>query len=254
MIDMKNRATAAKLPPIDDDMSENTAVRLAGSSTTRRRRRRRMLILVPSCSRSGPQAERARSASRPSPPRKTSAPWKKGGGDSMLARYFRDMAAHQVMGPDEELQTAKAVEQAEVDHWVALLSFVPDRRSHPRRRRRRDSPGQRSRDQRPADPRHAPAAQEPQEAAHQAHRRARARAGPTLSRGSGPVHPPARQRSPVDGARQPHRPRRRARARPRGRRDRRRARSSPIDAGVPPLHRQGRVDATSASTTRRTAS
>ncbi|MET0593811.1 MAG: sigma-70 family RNA polymerase sigma factor, partial [Polyangiaceae bacterium] len=47
-----------------------------------------------------------------------------GGGDSMLARYFRDMAAHQVMGPDEELQTAKAVEQAEVDHWVALLSFV----------------------------------------------------------------------------------------------------------------------------------
>ena len=43
----------------------------------------------------------------------------------MLARYFRDMAAHQVMGPDEELQTAKAVEQAEVDHWVALLSFAP---------------------------------------------------------------------------------------------------------------------------------
>jgi RNA polymerase primary sigma factor len=29
------------------------------------------------------------------------------------------------MGPDEELQTATAVEQAEVDHWVALLAFVP---------------------------------------------------------------------------------------------------------------------------------
>src|SRR5258706_8439136 len=29
------------------------------------------------------------------------------------------------MTPDEELQTAKAVEQAEVDHWVALLAFVP---------------------------------------------------------------------------------------------------------------------------------
>src|SRR5262249_41541238 len=40
-------------------------------------------------------------------------------------RYFRDMAAHPVMGPDEELQTAKAVEQAEVDHWVALLAFLP---------------------------------------------------------------------------------------------------------------------------------
>jgi RNA polymerase primary sigma factor len=48
-----------------------------------------------------------------------------GGGDSTLARYFHDMASHQVMGPDEELQTATAVERAEVDHWVALLSFVP---------------------------------------------------------------------------------------------------------------------------------
>jgi RNA polymerase primary sigma factor len=45
--------------------------------------------------------------------------------DSMLSRYFRDMATHQVMGPDEELQTAQAVEQAEVEHWVALLSYVP---------------------------------------------------------------------------------------------------------------------------------
>jgi RNA polymerase primary sigma factor len=48
-----------------------------------------------------------------------------GGGDSMLARYFRDMALHAVMGPDEELQTAKAVERTEVNHWVALLSHLP---------------------------------------------------------------------------------------------------------------------------------
>ena len=34
MIDLKNRATAAKLPPMDDDISENTAVRLAGPTTT----------------------------------------------------------------------------------------------------------------------------------------------------------------------------------------------------------------------------
>jgi RNA polymerase primary sigma factor len=47
------------------------------------------------------------------------------GGDSMLARYFRDMALHPVMGPDEELETAKTVERTEVDHWVALLSFPP---------------------------------------------------------------------------------------------------------------------------------
>jgi RNA polymerase primary sigma factor len=46
-----------------------------------------------------------------------------GGGDSMLARYFREMATHPVMGPDEELQTAIAVEKAEVDHWVAILAY-----------------------------------------------------------------------------------------------------------------------------------
>jgi RNA polymerase primary sigma factor len=46
-----------------------------------------------------------------------------GGGDSMLARYFREMATHPVMGPDEELQTAIEVERAEVEHWVAILSY-----------------------------------------------------------------------------------------------------------------------------------
>ena len=34
------------------------------------------------------------------------------GGDSMLSRYFRDMATHQVMGPDEELKAARMVESA----------------------------------------------------------------------------------------------------------------------------------------------
>jgi RNA polymerase primary sigma factor len=48
-----------------------------------------------------------------------------GGGDSMLARYFREMATHPVMGPEEELQTAVEVERAEVDHWVAILSHCP---------------------------------------------------------------------------------------------------------------------------------
>jgi len=48
-----------------------------------------------------------------------------GGGDSMLARYFRDMALHPVMGPDEELETARTVERTEIDHWVALLSYLP---------------------------------------------------------------------------------------------------------------------------------
>ncbi|HEX2881962.1 MAG TPA: hypothetical protein VHO25_20730, partial [Polyangiaceae bacterium] len=46
-------------------------------------------------------------------------------GDTMLSRYFREMASHQVMGPDEELETAQAVEQAEVAVWVALLAYLP---------------------------------------------------------------------------------------------------------------------------------
>jgi RNA polymerase primary sigma factor len=48
-----------------------------------------------------------------------------GGGDSMLARYFREMATHSVMGPEEELKTAMDVERAEVDHWVAILAHMP---------------------------------------------------------------------------------------------------------------------------------
>jgi RNA polymerase sigma factor (sigma-70 family) len=48
-----------------------------------------------------------------------------GVGDSMLSRYFRDMATHQVMGPDEELGAAKEVENAEVELWAALLSYLP---------------------------------------------------------------------------------------------------------------------------------
>jgi RNA polymerase primary sigma factor len=48
-----------------------------------------------------------------------------GGGDTMLARYFREMATHPVMGPDEELGTAVNVESAEVEQWCAILSYLP---------------------------------------------------------------------------------------------------------------------------------
>ncbi len=48
-----------------------------------------------------------------------------GGGDSMLARYFRDMAIHPVMGQDEELSTAREVEQTEIALWVSMLAHVP---------------------------------------------------------------------------------------------------------------------------------
>jgi RNA polymerase primary sigma factor len=45
------------------------------------------------------------------------------GDSSVLARYLRDMAVHPVLGRNEELEAALAVEQGEVAHWVALLGF-----------------------------------------------------------------------------------------------------------------------------------
>ena len=59
----------------------------------------------------------------PKPP--TAKEIEEGGGDSMLARYFREMATHAVMGPEEELATAMEVEQAEVEHWVQILAYTP---------------------------------------------------------------------------------------------------------------------------------
>src|SRR5690606_9305323 len=47
------------------------------------------------------------------------------GGDSVLTLYFREMSNHQVMGADEELQAAEAVENAEVDVWCKLLEYLP---------------------------------------------------------------------------------------------------------------------------------
>lgn len=57
---------------------------------------------------------------RPDPLRQLPEP-----GDTMLARYFRDMAVHPVMDVEAEIATAKAVEQAEAAHWQALLSYLP---------------------------------------------------------------------------------------------------------------------------------
>ncbi len=48
-----------------------------------------------------------------------------GGGDSMLARYFREMATHAVMGAEEELETAVEVEDAEVEHWMSIFAYYP---------------------------------------------------------------------------------------------------------------------------------
>jgi RNA polymerase primary sigma factor len=49
----------------------------------------------------------------------------KSAGDTMLSRYFRDMATHRVLKPEEEVEAAKAVELLERKYWVALFSYVP---------------------------------------------------------------------------------------------------------------------------------
>ncbi|MBM4375256.1 MAG: hypothetical protein FJ095_09240, partial [Deltaproteobacteria bacterium] len=46
-------------------------------------------------------------------------------GDTMLARYFRDMSHHPVMDHSEEVAAAVSVESAECAHWVALLAYLP---------------------------------------------------------------------------------------------------------------------------------
>ena len=61
----------------------------------------------------------------PAPATKKKVASEEGGGDTMLARYFREMATHPVMGPDEELGTAVNVESAEVEQWCAILSYLP---------------------------------------------------------------------------------------------------------------------------------
>ncbi|MEO7093468.1 MAG: sigma-70 family RNA polymerase sigma factor, partial [Polyangiales bacterium] len=46
-------------------------------------------------------------------------------GDSMLSRYFRDMATHTVMTQPEEVEAAKEVERREMAQWTAVLSYPP---------------------------------------------------------------------------------------------------------------------------------
>lgn len=49
----------------------------------------------------------------------------KASGDTMLSRYFRDMATHRVLRPHEEIEAAKAVEDLERKYWVALFAYPP---------------------------------------------------------------------------------------------------------------------------------
>ncbi|MFT5357567.1 MAG: RNA polymerase primary sigma factor [Polyangiales bacterium] len=50
---------------------------------------------------------------------------RQGAGDSTLSRYFREMACHRVLTPQEEIEAARQVEQLEEGYWEALFSYPP---------------------------------------------------------------------------------------------------------------------------------
>ena len=49
----------------------------------------------------------------------------KSSGDSTLSRYFREMANHPVLTPQQEVEAAKEVERLEIGYWKALFSYAP---------------------------------------------------------------------------------------------------------------------------------
>jgi RNA polymerase primary sigma factor len=49
----------------------------------------------------------------------------KSSGDSTLSRYFREMANHPVLTPQQEVDAAKRVERLEIGYWGALFSYAP---------------------------------------------------------------------------------------------------------------------------------
>ncbi len=116
----KQEAQAAEAPHDDDFDGETPAIGSAAQTTE-------VELIEEEFDLEAPQVDGAVDREPALSPRR--APSDKeieeGGGDSMLARYFREMATHPVMGPEEELQTAVEVERAEVDHWVAILSHCP---------------------------------------------------------------------------------------------------------------------------------
>ncbi len=49
----------------------------------------------------------------------------RGGGDTMLSLYFRDMACYRVLRREEEVAAAQEVEELERKYWLALLAYPP---------------------------------------------------------------------------------------------------------------------------------
>ena len=102
----KRNAALANLPELDDD-SEQTSVRISRASALHSDPPESLGGSYDSASVPPPDLPEALDSAEQSTPELDTT------SDSMLSRYFRDMATHQVMGPDEELQAAQSVEEAE---------------------------------------------------------------------------------------------------------------------------------------------
>ncbi len=50
---------------------------------------------------------------------------RQGGGDSTLSKYFREMAHHRVLTPQEEIEAAQEVERLEIGYWERLFAYAP---------------------------------------------------------------------------------------------------------------------------------
>ena len=50
---------------------------------------------------------------------------RQGGGDSTLSKYFREMAHHRVLTPQEEIEAAQEVERLEIGYWQCLFTYPP---------------------------------------------------------------------------------------------------------------------------------
>ncbi len=107
-------AIARSLAPLGNDDDETTAVRRRRAAPSGRRLKGRAAATL-----------NAPSAAPTAAGRRASVSGRAVAGDSMLARYFRDMASHPVMGHDEEVEAARGVEAAEVAYWMDLMAYLP---------------------------------------------------------------------------------------------------------------------------------
>ena len=120
---MSKKSNAALAEPVVAPPDDESDADLAGGSSPNAEGEGEVVVLEDEFE--FEEASETEESGEERPRSTTKAKVEEGGGDSMLARYFREMATHPVMGQEEELGTAVDVEKAEIEHWCAILSFLP---------------------------------------------------------------------------------------------------------------------------------